>query len=1204
MARNWTPAQQNAINERSRTLLVSAAAGSGKTAVLTERIIRSLCDPENPTDISRLLVVTFTRAAATEMRARISKALGDAIALHPNNTALRRQLMLLGSAKISTIDSFYLDLVRANFEAAGFSPTFRMADEGELLSLKKDTMNAAVDRAYATHPDFVHVAELLSDIRSEGALVDSLLDIAAKLEKLPERYDILLRSAKENETLHEAPFDRPLGKILYDRLAFCATEGLSLYQRALDRIECEEARATLLKKFGENYREMATLLEKVLAAISERDVDRIAALLNSPLTARVGSHKMPDCTEEFSLLTEACKEFRNDWRSTAAALGAFDRKEIREGGLEAAAILRLLYTVLSNYDQHYTAAKREKEVAEFGDISRAAYHLLVDKSGAPTPLAVSLSSAYDAVYIDEYQDVDAMQDATFRAISTPTNRFMVGDIKQSIYRFRGADPDVFASYRRAFPDLDDACETDTAATIFMSNCFRCDKNIIRFSNAVSGYLFSHSAKSIGYRPDDDLVFSKDGDAGQKCTVLLLDKKDSEENEDGGEVKIDNAEAKMITKEIKRLLSSEKKSDGTPITPRDIAVLSRGSAFAAPLAKLLRAEGIPVNDTSRENFFENPEVLCMYSLLATIDNPFRDVYLAAVLRSPFFGFTLEELVSVRTASDPSLSLYESLKAAGDTLTDAALLRRVKAVIDTIEAYRAKAELLPVDKLLRYLYRDTAVLSFAGEGEGHTKKNKQQNLLRLYEYARCFEAGGFKGLYRFVRYIEDLMENDTQMPIPEGPRDAVSLITIHHSKGLEFPVCFVATAGKAFNVDDQKDQLLIDGALGCGTRVPNVGAFSRANTFAREAIKERLKRLSLEEEMRVLYVAMTRARERLYITAKPRYGVEKIEKRVQLAKSPSAYFKLSGNSYIEWVLTALAHVPGGGDDFHEIRSIYPEDLLCDGSAEATEPEQAPKVAEYNAASLRKEFARRFDFTYPSEHLSRLPAKLSVSRLAPEILDVYDVESTGEDALLDPDVEALLHTFERAPRFGAERKSAPDAAARGTATHEFLQFCDFERAEKDLDKELERLIDARFLPPEAKSAIRRKELAQFFESDFYRTLKSGSSCHRETRFNVFLPAADFTASNDLKRELAGEHLLVQGVIDLFFTDKDGNLVLCDYKTDRIPHQIGDDLRRAREFLFSRHGTQLSYYKKALFELTGKEPDKTVIYSLPLGTALEEPQ
>ncbi len=1217
MARNWTPAQQAAINERSRTLLVSAAAGSGKTAVLTERIIRTLCDPESPTDISRLLVVTFTRAAAAEMRARIAKALGDALSLDPTNANLRRQLMLLGSAKISTIDSFYLDLVRANFEAAGFSPSFRMADDGELLSLRRDTMNAAIDRMYATSPRFIGVADLLSDVRAEQSLTEALLALAARLEKLPEGYDLLLRAATENEALHLAPFDSPLGKTLYGTLHKTVKEGIRLYSGAIELYRSEDAAAALEKKFGGAWSEMLDTLTEIDKLLLRKDADALAARLLTPLTARVTSARLPACSDKLKNAAEACKVFREKWRARAAALGAFNVAEIREGGAEAAELLRLIHTTLTHYGKQYAAAKREREVAEFSDVSRAAYKLLVREDGTPTPLAASLCASFDAVYIDEYQDVDAMQDATFCAISTPNNRFMVGDIKQSIYRFRGADPDVFAAYRHAFPDLDGATDKDSAATVFMSSCFRCDENVIRFSNAVSGYLFSRTAESIGYRKDDDLVFSKQPpatpEAAPKCTVMIYD-----DSDDGGEevesteCVIDDAEAKMIVREIKRLLASEKKADGTRITPGDVAVLARGAAFAAPLSRLLRAEGIPVNDTSRENFFENPEVLCMYSLLAAIDNPFRDVYLAAVMRSPFFGFTLEELVKIRQAADTSFSLFEAAKAASKTLADGALRHRVGAFLARIEAYRTEAELLPVDKLLRYLYRDTAVLSFAGGGAGEDfgDHGKRQNLLRLYEYARCFEAGGFKGLYRFVRYVEDIMGNGTEMPMPEGPRDAVSLITVHHSKGLEFPVCFVATTGKLFNADDQKDQLLIDGKLGCGTRLPNVGAFSRANTFAREAIKERLKQLSLEEEMRVLYVAMTRARERLYITAKPRYGMKNVEAHVALATCPlTSCFELSGNSYIEWILTALEHVPEAQRDFYEMRLVRPADLLEDTTRARIEqePETVSKNAEKaeEIRALTEKFAARFDFTYAAAHLSSLPAKLSVSRLSPVVLDVYDNDAASEAELLSPDAERLLHTFTVAPQFGEEHTDiVPDAAARGTATHEFLQFCDLKSAETGLENELERLIGARFLPPEARLLVRISELRRFFESDFYKALKNAREIHRETRFNLFLPASDFTQNAELKAQLQGEKLLVQGVIDLFFTDNEGNLVLCDYKTDRLPGDALKNADRAAAFLFGRHGNQLSYYKKALAAICGKEPDKTLIYSLPFGEALPEPK
>lgn len=1221
MARNWTISQQNAINEHSRTLLVSAAAGSGKTAVLTERIIRSLCDTDRPTDISRLLIVTFTRAAAAEMRARIAKALSEAMALHPDNKSLPRQLMLLGSAKICTIDSFYLELVRANFEGAGLSPSFRMADEGELLTLRRDTMNEAIDTLFATDPNFILVADLLSDVRTEASLGEQLLKLAASLDKLPQRYELLLRAARDNEVLFEAPFDTPHGQLIYGELWGLTGEILRLLTVFYEITATHPEQAALEKKYGACFGEMQARAAELALALEQKNADAVAMVLELGLNSRITSAKRPACEEDLIAVIDALSALREEYKARAKALSGFTTAEIREAGQESATILRLLFEVLCLFDKKYTAAKRERDVAEFGDVSRAAYRLLVDEGGAPTPLALSLREAYDAIYIDEYQDVDAMQDATFRAISTPKNRFMVGDVKQSIYRFRGAEPAVFTGYRRAFPDFDAATENDDAATVFMSDCFRCDENIIRFSNAVSGYLFRERAESIGYRTTDDLCFSKplphEGYLSPKCQVLIYDdeaereaekKKRGEgegpEGEDSAQSNtISDCEAEIIAREIARLLSGEKKADGTPIVPGDIAVLSRSAAFAAPLAARLKALRIPVNDTSRESFFENPEVLCMYALLATVDNPFRDVYLAAVLRSPLFGFTLEELVAIRGAADTSFSLYEALGAARDTLKNDALTARIGGFLDKLACYREKAELLPVDKLLRYLYADTAVLALAeGEQEqGHAYLTRKQNLRRLYEYARSFEAGGFKGLYRFVRYVEDIMQNGTEMPTPEGPQNAVSLITIHHSKGLEYPVCFVATTGKSFNRDDLKGQVLIDSLLGCGTRVPNKGAFSRANTFAREAVKIRLRRLAEEEEMRVLYVAMTRARERLYITAKPRYGMKSVREHLALATSPvSNYFSLCGTSFIEWILTALDKTPS--EEFCKITYVHPEALETPINAITVEENEkaTPAVADASVARVLRE---RFDFSYHRDHLSRLPAKLSVSRLAPTVLDVYDEGEATDKDLNAPDTETLLHTFDRAPVFTDTPTAnlAPDAAARGTATHEFLQFCDFARAEAGLDSELARLVQGAWLSPEAALAVRRDELTRFFKSAFYKSLQNAKELHRETRFNVFLPAADFTQNEALKQELADEKLLVQGVIDLFFIDSDGRLVLCDYKTDRLPPEALHDKSLARRLLFARHGTQLSYYQKALAAMFGKAPDKTVIYSLPLGEALE---
>jgi len=971
MSRQWTAAQRAAIDERSRTLLVSAAAGSGKTAVLTERIIASLTDPENPIDISRILVVTFTRAAAGELRKRISSALSSALAVDPGNRHLTRQLMLLGGARISTIDSFYLDLVRANFEKVGFSPTFRLADDTELYATRREIMNRVIDRMYAEEAGFSAVADLFSTVRDEASLTEALLEIVKKTDTLVEGPDILLRSARM-ATDTEQPFSTPHGKVIKDMLWDLAENGICLIEEAIRQIDAEAPAAALQRKFASVYTELLTRCRALLAALEGEDADAVCAALSDPLSASIGRQKMPEISFSTLEAIRLCDLFREKWKKTAPVFGVFDRKEIREGGEEAALLLRLLHKTLTLYLEEYAAAKRNKEIAEFSDISRAAYQLLVERDGSPTAIARALSCSFDAIYIDEYQDVNAMQDATFRAISTEKNRFMVGDIKQSIYRFRGAAPAVFASYKRQFPLLENAGDNDPAASVLMSSCFRCDENVIRFSNTVSSYLFKNAAKSIGYTDADDLVFSKQKpspDAPSALCHLLICEAEKKERSSGDRVGAD-AEARAVVAEIKRLLGGEKKADGTPIRYGDIAILSRSTTHFSRIAEMLEAEGIPTNNTARQSFFENPEVLCMYSLLASIDNPMRDIYFAATLRSPFFGFTLEELISVRAALPDAFSLFEAMKAAPEKLTNRTLADKCARALARLDRYREKARILPVDKLLRYLYRDTAVLSFAGveRDPADGGKARRANLLRLFEYARSFEAGGFKGLYSFVRYVDEIMSNDTEMPTPEGPENAVSLITIHHSKGLEFPVCFIFGTGSRFNLSDTQPPLLCDERLGCGIRLPNAGAFSRANTFYRAAISTELLRLDKEEEMRVLYVAMTRAKERLYISGRTPNKDLLFERASLYGSALSRAFATDGSCYLEWILSALLRAPY--EEFCRIHVIRESelDIFERDPASILEPTPtAPLEDTERAEALLRE---RFAFTYPFAHLRVCP------------------------------------------------------------------------------------------------------------------------------------------------------------------------------------------------------------------------------------------
>ena len=1206
MGRNWTTAQLSAMNERDRTLLICAAAGSGKTAVLTERIIRMLTDEEHPADISRMLVVTFTRAAAGELRHRIGKALSAAIALSPRKEHLSRQLMLLGGAAISTIDSFYYDLVRTHFQEAGFPASVRLADESELLGLRRDLMNETVDAMYAENTDFSVISDILCDLRSEEGLTDTLLDIYDKLLRYPQALEMLSLSAARMEAGGENPLDTPWGVVWADEVRAHAQTGQRLFARALDLTELEPNAEKLTRRYSAYFSERLERYRTLLSLLEEKRYEEARVALCADFAIKKPGGKCPERTPELISAMELCDLFlKNQKEKHVPVLSVFHTQEITRSAAESARVLRLLHAALTRFDTAYRAAKTQREIAEFSDVSRAAYHLLVGKDGKPTALAAEIRSKYDAIFIDEYQDVDSMQDATFRAVATDDNRFMVGDIKQSIYRFRGAQPNVFADYRRRFPALESA-KAGEPATVFMSNCFRCDKNVIDFSNTVSGDLFGSAAESIGYSKEDDLVFSKDlptpDYTGEKCRVVLIDRAKPEKGEHDAQDKEDasKAEARWIAREIARLLGGEKKADGTRILPADIAVLMRNASLAPHIAKHLAALGIPCNDTSRKSFFENPDVLCVYSLLAALDNPYRDVYLAAALRSPFFGFTLEDLVALHATNAGDLSLYEAVKtAAQDATGDDARSLRLRDFAKRFSLWREKARTLPVDRLLRYLYRESAILSFAGRADdaGNAPAERRANLQRLYEYARTFESNGFKGLYQFVRYVDGIMESKGKMPAPDGEENAVSLITIHHSKGLEYPVCFLAGTATRFNDKDLSKHFLDDEELGCAIRLPNAGPFSRANTFQRQSIALLLRRRALEEEMRVLYVAMTRARERLYVTADSPYGADHLLTRAALAASEGGRFVCErGPAYIYWILAALLRAD---HDAFAVIDVVPEaDIPANVTADLPTKETDLPTKRDEISSVLKE---RFSFVYPARYLARLPAKLSVSKLSPGVLDVYDPQTPAPSEIREADAEQLLHSFDQAPAFLSPAQKAT-AAARGTATHEFLQFCDFALTEKyGVKAELDRLIEKRYLAPETRDLVRFPELSRFFESDFYRSIKQARELHRETRFHIFLPAADFTKDEEFARTLGEEKLAVQGVIDLFFFDKEGRLILCDYKTDRLePAELADE-RLAAAKLRGRHGEQLSYYAQALEDICGKRPDQILIYSLPLGKALE---
>ena len=1195
MEKQWTPAQEAAISTRNRTLLVSAAAGAGKTAALTERLIRRLTDKNAPAEIDRMLIVTFTRAAASELRERIAKALSDALAKNPTSAHLSRQLVKLSEAHISTIDSFFLDVVRSNFSLLGLPPKFRMADSAELALLKSTVMNELIEEYYCRGKEYGHFFDHFSEIRSDRNLSKVFLSLYDDLGRYPEGIAFLDSNADRLTAGREEDyFLTSFGEVSASATEALLNAAIALLSAALCAAEGYEP---MKIAHAPTYAEELSYLRVVLAAVKARRYGEVRELIHGYSPKSMKSIARGMGTEETALYMDLRKSFNAEITKLKKSRFLLHEDDIRRTMTDTASVSHMLAELLRAYDERIRTEKLRRALCDFDDIRKYAYALLVGKDGKGTAAALAYTERFDEIYIDEYQDVDSVQDLIFRAIAREDNRFLVGDIKQSIYGFRGANPSVFASYRSAFPKHgSQEAEESPCRAIYMSENFRCDAPVIHFTNLVCGTLFSVCSGGLAYRNEDALIKAKpdvENAVPAKTEVILLssDEKNAhaKATRAGEEVAplppmAEETEAAYIVSRIRSFLTDGRKADGSPILPKDIAVLARGKNTLTTIAAELKLAGIESCIAAEEDFFENPEVLLLLSLLNVIDNPHRDIYLSGTLRSPLYGFTLTELVTVRTEADEGDSLYDALLFYRERHPDTEIAQKASRFKEELDRYRTLALSLPVDRLIRHVFMNPRLTSGGGLS---SVLPESRHLLRLYEYARQFEAGAFRGLYQFVSYIERLIAEKEKLDLPVVESDnAIRLMTIHKSKGLEFPICFIAHAGKKFNLKDSADPILVEEELGAAMKLSDESGFARLNTPMRDAIAVAKSEKSIEEEMRVLYVALTRARERLIVTTRP-FGTDSFEKRVRSrCISPSRYSVMACRSYIEWILYALTLSPDKGEAFTDLRIVQSTSVPPTAPASRVAVTESERVcSEEEVAAYVKAFRSQFSYRYPYESIARIPAKLSVSKLYPGVLDESD------------DRGAVLPSGGSAEQ-GSERD---DAAKRGTATHCFLQFCNPERAKQTgAEEELRRLTEQRFLSAEVASLCRIDELDAFLESDLFLRLSRAKRVWREQRFNIFLPAAKFTEDPAYSAALRNEKILVQGVIDLFFYDENGRLILADYKTDRI-----SDAERRDDVLLTakmkeRHGEQLSYYALAVEQLLGQKPDEILVYVTAAGRAV----
>ncbi len=1190
MAENLTLAQKTAIDMRDKTLLISAAAGSGKTYTLTQRIIKRITDKDSPADISKMLIVTFTRAAAAELHAKIFAALSDAIAKEPTNKHLTSQLMKMGSAKISTIDSFYFDLVKSNLSALGLSGVPRIVDDAEYIILAHDIMEETIEQFYEDRGDFPAFVECFASVKQVNSLSDTFLDIHKKLLSLPSGIEFLRKCAEQTSAEKDLDFFATLyGKILQKNSNDVFEHCMTVLSEALDFARENDA---VYKAYGEAFSKDHELCKALCDAVkdNENGYSRVRALLIDYKPQGLSALRGSNATEESMTYRDARKKCTQELLSLQSKAFSKTPETIKKAMCDTAKYTHILYELLHAFEEKIGEEKSRLGVLTFSDVRRLTLELLVGPDQKPTEFSRQYAEQFDEIYIDEYQDVDQVQDLIFSSIARPDNRFMVGDIKQSIYEFRGADPSLFAKYRKTFPLYDTKeAEDSNCLSIFMSNNFRCDKNIIDFTNRVCSKIFSVVPESIGYTKEDDLVFSKQSKnpeyISSKVKVAIVEppkKEDIEEDENLAELSEYDCEAEYIASEICSLLANGKKENGDPIVPEDIAILYRSKNIVPHITAALKRHGVFCSEDNSTKYFESPDVLLVLCILNAIDNPERDTSMAGALRSPIFNFTIDDLLKLRITYDESFSLFAALCAYAEEHNDE-LATKCKTVKDALEVWQDSAASVSIDRFLLILFDSEQFIS-AGIVAHPNDDGEGGNLLMLYEYARSFENGSFKGLYQFIEYINSIIERGKtlQMGESESTANKVSLMTMHKSKGLERPVCFVCGTADSIKAKDVKESLVFDKSSGVAMKVSESTGMARINTPMREAIISKIITKQAEEEMRILYVALTRAREKLYVTASSRSS-----KLFEHTKNNIAFFDRHTvinqcSSYIEWILLSC---PDEENPTYELDVVDIKQLL--GGTQITQiPEE--KTTEGSCGddpALTKKLKEKFAFRYPYSALSSVPSKLSVSRLYP---DVLDENQDGLELFTEPK-KAVVPDF-----FTGNAPSAPSATEKGTATHLFLQFCDFKYAyTHGADAELARLEEKKFLAPNASSLIYTKELESFLQSELIHSILNADKVIREQRFNIKLSAKGFTKNEELLNMMQDEELAVQGVIDLVLIDWAGNIELYDYKTDRLTKAELDNVKLAKARINRDHARQLSYYAKAAELLFGRPCKRVAVYS-----------
>lgn len=1171
--RKWTSKQEQSITATGGTVLVSAAAGSGKTAVLVERVIRRITHPTAPVDIDRLLIVTFTRAAAAEMRQRLSAALAAKMAAEPDNSLYQRQQLLLPQANISTVHGFCTRLLQQYAGQADLPVGFKVAEDAQAALLAAEALDTVLEDAYRRQePAFLKLANQLNSHKNDSGLRTAVTLAYQFMQAQPfparwlkQQLDAYTQVKPLEKSLWMEPVLRQLDMLLEAAcllaeraVAYAKTEGLEPYLDVLPA-ECKRLQSLRAEIYTATY-------DTLYRLVTEFAFDRLPAVRTKDAVAA-----------EYKELIKDLRARVKDKVAKAAALFCGNEAACREDLATMAPLVEALGQLVEQYTRQYTALKRQQKLLDYNDLEHETLGLLLDEeSGCPTSLATELSGRFAEIMVDEYQDTNAAQDALFRALSRQEqNLFLVGDVKQSIYGFRQAMPEIFTKKRDNFSPYEDRNPV-YPATITLENNFRSRHEVTDTVNFLFRQLMQKQLGDVAYEGDEELVYSApypvESVGDHRTTWLLLELAGEEE------LSAEMAEIRLIAGKIRELMATGLVQEGETTRPlqwRDVCILLRTRKAITRFSTELNRLGIPTAAEAGGSLLATPEIRAALSLLRVIDNPLREVELSAVLLSPLYGFTPDELAKLRLSGGRHSPLYTLLEgySCPDEQKEPALCARCRTVLDDLRRYRTLAVSLPADRLLEHIYRETGLEAIYAARPGG--RQRVANLRQLDRVARTFEQGGFRGLSAFISYIDRLEEQSKDLPAGSTQRqDGVRLMTVHGSKGLEFPVVFLARLSSKGNNDDARQKLLFHTAAGIGLRLVDEGEHEKHATLPFVGVQSARRLDEGAEELRVWYVALTRAREQLFMVYSAKDMTKKLDKLAAEIPAGACLLPetvLRASSPGDLLLTAamrhpdfVPHRPAGLDSL-PAQTGWAVQLCSPTGDEAMTATQTatPAPDEALVATLRE----RLGYTYPFQPLLGVPAKLAASQLSHEAMSREHI-ATARPAFL--------------------QREGMTAAQKGTALHTFMQFGDLTRAETDLDGEVQRLVTAGFLTAAQGEALPVDKLRHFLSGMLYARMRNAEQAWREYPFTVSVGAGTLT---NLPPEMAAEPVVVQGIADCVFREGDG-LVLVDYKTDRV---------KTGEELVSRYRSQLLFYKQALEPLLSLPVKQMLLYSFALDTAVE---